>query len=265
MNVLRKIYPLWLREKIYFQLIARANLPPKCTSGFDLEFAPFKMRSLLPTDYGHRQIAWLGYYESDLSRRISSLAKTGGMLLDVGANAGYFSCIWAALNPDNKAYSFEPSPRNLAMLRQNIAGLDNPQRVQIFDHAVGKEAGTLHFDIGPEDESGWGGLANSAGARTIQVKVRRLDELVPTGQDISVLKIDTEGADTWVLMGAEQLLRQKRIKRIFFESNPPRMQQLGIKPDEAEKFLTEVGYKVQQMDDQEFTAEPKQAGQMVDP
>lgn len=257
MNWLHKIYPLWLREKIYFHLIARTNLSSNNKNGFDLEFAPVKMRALLPTDYGHRQIASLGFYELDLSRRISSLARPGGLMVDVGANAGYFSCMWAALNPHNEVYSFEPSPRNVSMMRKNISALGNPQRVKIFDHAIGKETGTLDFDMGPEEQSGWGGLANLASARTVQVKVRRLDELVPPDKNISVLKIDTEGADTWVLYGAEKILRQKRIQHIFYEANLARMQQLGIQPDEAKKYLNNLGYAVHSLGADEFYATPE--------
>jgi len=257
MKWLHKIYPLWLREKIYFHLVARTNLSPKNSDGYNLEFAPVKMRALLPTDYGHRQIASLGFYELDLSRKISSLARQGGLMVDVGANAGYFTCLWAALNPRNEVYLFEPSPRNLSMVRQNISALSNPKQVQVFDHAIGKEAGVLDFDIGPEDQTGWGGLAKSASARTIQVKVRRLDEVIPIDQDILVLKIDTEGADTWVLYGAEKILRQKRIKHIFFETNLARMQQLGIQAGEAEKYLAGLGYVVRPLDADEFYATPK--------
>jgi FkbM family methyltransferase len=257
MNWPHKIYPLWLREKIYFRLIARTKQASKNIGGFDLEFAPVKMTSLLLTDYGHRQIAWLGFYELELSRRISSLAKQGGFMLDVGANAGYFSCIWATLNPHNEVYAFEPSPRNLLMLRQNVSALNNPQRVQILDCALGKETGVLDFDVGPEEQSGWGGLANLASARTIQVKVCRLDDLIPPDKNVSVLKIDTEGADTWVLFGAKNLLRQRRIKHIFFEANAERMQQLGIQPDEAEKYLTDLGYTVRPLGTQEFYATPQ--------
>ena len=143
------------------------------------------------------------------------------------------------------------------MLRQNVSALDNPQRVQIFDNALGNAAGTLHFDLGPEEQSGWGGLANSASARSMQVKVCRLDDLIPPDKTVSVLKIDTEGADTWVLMGAENLLRQKRIQHIFYEANLERMQRLGIQPGEAEKYLTGLDYKVRSFGSQEFCATPE--------
>ena len=46
-----------------------------------------------------------------------------------------------------------------------------------------------------------------------------LDEELKDVSFIDVLKIDTEGADTWVLEGAAFLLRQKRIRHVFFEEN----------------------------------------------
>jgi FkbM family methyltransferase len=257
MSPLRKIYPLWLREKLYFHPIFPRKVWPEGMEAAPLEFAPVKISSLLKTDLGHRQIAWCGFYELDLSRRISSLAKQGGLLVDVGANVGYFSCMWAALNPQNEVYAFEPSPRNLVMLKKNISILPNPDAVKIFDHAVGREDGFFNFDIGPEEQSGWGGLATSQSARTIQIKVKRLDAIIPAGKTVSVLKIDTEGADTWVLMGAENLLRQKRIKNIFFEANLERMKLLEIPSDQVAKFLNGLDYKVSPLGDSEFFATPK--------
>jgi hypothetical protein len=60
-----------------------------------------------------------------------------------------------------------------------------------------------------------------------------------------VLKIDTEGADTWVLFGAERLLRLQRIEHIFYERNDVCMGWLGIQPGEAEEFLARLGYQVE--------------------
>ena len=69
----------------------------------------------------------------------------------------------------------------------------------------------------------------------------RLDEELPD-IDIDVLKIDVEGADTWVLFGCEQLLREKRIRTIFFEQNIGRMEVLGITANEAVDFLQSLDY-----------------------
>jgi len=58
-----------------------------------------------------------------------------------------------------------------------------------------------------------------------------------------LLKVDAEGADGWVLMGAERLLRERRIAEVWFEQNKPRMRALGIEEAEPERFLQAAGYR----------------------
>jgi hypothetical protein len=82
----------------------------------------------------------------------------------------------------------------------------------------------------------------------VEVDVVRLDEDLAGEQSIEVLKIDTEGADTWVLEGAEGLLREKKIRHIFFEEHKGRMAKLGIAPGAAASFLTGCGYTVEIID-----------------
>lgn len=235
--------PLWLREKLYFHSDARTHWPFGVES-ISLEMAPVTLRHFCKSDLMHRQIAWLGFYELPLSRRIKELAADGGLLVDVGANIGYYSSIWAGLRTDNKVYAFEPSPRVFQMLHSNIsaAGLDS--RVQMFASALGKKKGNVQFDPGPGDQSGWGGITKEGGKGTISVESNRLDEILPGGLIIDTLKIDTEGADTEVLFGAERLLRERRVRRIFFEVNVPRMRLLGLQPQDVMNFLTKYDYKV---------------------
>jgi FkbM family methyltransferase len=202
------------------------------------------MEALRQSDSMHRQIAWLGFYELNLSRKIVGLARAGGILVDVGANAGYFTCLWAGLGGSNRVYAFEPSPDVCSMLRRNIDVNGVQDRVKVFDLALGYESGTAMFDPCSEKESGWGGLVTRTSPDVLLVNVHRLDEMLSADIVVDVLKIDTEGADTWVLFGAERLLRAKRIKHVFFERNESRMSQLGIKPGEAERFLSDCGYRV---------------------
>jgi len=249
--VIRHTRPLWLRQKLYFHSAARNKWPETRSGVFELEFAPFGLRHFCRTDQGHRQIAWLGFYELPLSRRIASLAKAGGLLVDVGANIGYFSLMWAGLHPKNRVLAFEPSPTVNQMLRANVTGATFQNRVEVFDCALGKARGSMCFDPRVGEESGWGGLALKPTPRMLEVAVERLDDLVPAGIIIDALKIDAEGADTWVLMGAEQLLRARRVRHVFFERNQPRMTQLGIKWNEPIEFLQGCGYRVALLDGDE--------------
>src|SRR5947207_412164 len=118
-SLLRFIYPLRLRQMLYFHCAAKDSWP-KTRTVPELEFAPARLAHLNMTDHTHRQIAWLGFYELELSRRIARLAKAGGLLVDVGANIGYFSLIWAALREENLVLAFEPSPSVNQLLRANL-------------------------------------------------------------------------------------------------------------------------------------------------
>ena len=72
--------------------------------------------------------------------------------------------------------------------------------------------------------------------------VRTLDSLVPAGQEVVLLKVDAQGYDYHVLLGAAQLLAEKRIHRVVAEIFPMHT------PGGAEtvvlmvEFLNRMGY-----------------------
>src|SRR2546423_1316289 len=98
--------------------------------GFPLVFAPVALKNVISRDYGHRFIAWCGFYDLALTRSLSVLARQGGLLVDVGANVGYFSVLWSGLDAHNRVLAFEPSPRNVCLLRGNVAVQKHPERIQ---------------------------------------------------------------------------------------------------------------------------------------
>jgi len=241
--MLRHVRPLWAREKLYFHTHAKRSWPNGLESA-ELELAPAVLHHFRKTDPMHRQIAWLGFYELALSKRIARLAAGGGILVDVGANIGYFSCLWAAIRADNRAYAFEPSPVVFGMLDANVAAAGLRSSIETFDLALSNERAILDFDPGPCEQSGWGGITTARCAAALRVRAEKLDDVMPPGVAIDVLKIDTEGADAWVLDGAERLLRSHRIHDVFFEHNLPRMNGLGISPDAPFRTLESCGYRV---------------------
>jgi len=237
--------PLTLRTKIYYRLFRNKKRVPYLFRNAPLEIAPAIRMDPFEGDEGHGQIAFTGFYELTLSRRLCQLAKAGGVLVDVGANYGYFSLLWAAQKPGNRVVAFEASPRNLAPLKSNISRNGFDAAIEVRPMAAGRQAGSMEFDLGPVNQTGWGGVVISGNSNsTVTVPVIRLDEALASEHFIDVMKIDIEGADTWALMGAESLLRDKRIGRIFYEENTTRMRELGIQPGEAKAFLESHGYRV---------------------
>lgn len=199
------------------------------------------MYDLIPGDIISGNIAFNGFYELDLTREIAKLSREGTLFVDVGANMGYFSLLWAGLNPRGRVIAFEAAPRNIKLAMYNIEHNGLADRVTLVSKAVGHKTGTIHFNTGPMDQTGWGGISNERSTDTVEVPLVRLDEELPDSI-IDVLKIDVEGADTLVLYGCEQLLKKKKIRKIFFEQNSARMAGLGIDENDARDFLTSVDY-----------------------
>lgn len=250
------IYPLKLREKISgkFNQIFKPTLIGK---SIQLEFDKSILLDLNPYDVGHQNIILNGFYEYELTRLINNLATNGGIMLDVGANFGYFSTLWANKNPNNKVHAFEASPLNLAPLENNIKKNNLSNRIILNPFAAGNENGTIKFNLAIEqNQTGWGGISIDNSSNLVEVKVITLDKYCSENDisEIEVLKIDTEGADTWVIYGAENMIKNKAIKNVFWEENLPRMGNLGIKTNEAHDFLKKYNYTINKISEGEFHA-----------
>jgi hypothetical protein len=144
--VTRIIYPLALRSKISVQLYR--FFPNINDKDISLEFNAKLKMDLFKKDCGHKSLIFNGFYELKLTKSIVALANKGGLMIDVGANYGYFSCLWAGQKPSNRVVAFEASPANLAPLINNITKNKLSGQVQILSKAVGKSKGTLRFNIG---------------------------------------------------------------------------------------------------------------------
>ena len=204
---------------------------------------------LLPTDEGHSNIAFTGFYEFGLSEQIVRHALRGGLMIDAGANYGYFSLLWAAAAPKNRVLAFEAAPGNQLALSRNVALNGFDSQIEIRKVALGKETGTLPFAPATRGQTGWGTFSNVATETTIEAAVLPLDDCVSPSDEIELLKIDVEGADTWVLLGARKLLENQRIKHIYFEHNKECMRLLGIPESEALDFLRAINYAVEPLND----------------
>ena len=252
-----KLLPERVRELIYFRLLfskskkfahmfRKANL----THAHDIF-----MYDLVPGDIISGSIAFTSVYERKFTKEIKELALKGGVFVDVGANLGYFSLIWASANPDNKVYSLEAAPKIFTLLNNNIKKNNLQDRVKTINKAASKESGTVNFDLVSNEQTGWGGISHNQTKDSVSIEAVRIDQLLPD-TTIDVLKIDVEGADTWVLYGCQELLKKKLIKRIYFEENIPRMKLLGIESSASLTFLKSLDYKCQRFSADCWTAFP---------
>src|ERR1700722_7748845 len=120
-----------------------------------LEPTPGVAMELVPGDLLSDRVAFMGMHEPELTERVVELGRKGGTMVDIGANLGYFSLMWAACNPRNKCISIEASPRNVEVLRRNVIRNKFDGQIEIVPFAAGASAGKFQFDLGPAEQRGW--------------------------------------------------------------------------------------------------------------
>lgn len=121
-----------------------------------------------------------------------------GVVLDIGANIGYYSLY--VLPCVSGVHAFEPDPIARARLRQNLA---DHAKAQIHDSAVGLRSGRANFIIEENSEvSHLAGPRAESGKRICEISMTTIDDFV-TEEKLSItgIKIDVEGADLEVIEG----------------------------------------------------------------
>ena len=164
---------------------------------------------------------------------ISGLAAPGDVVVDVGANIGYYALLFEkCVGPEGRIIAFEPEPDNLVELRMNVER-NALRNVDIRPSAVGATGGVVNFARGING----GILEGSAGATgsEVQVPMTRLDDAVFGAVDL--IKIDVEGYEEEVLRGALETIKRGR-PRLFVEIHPTLMTD-GRTPDGVMRILQE--------------------------
>lgn len=147
-------------------------------------------------------------------------ASTGlEVAVDLGSNIGISALYFLTRNHTSRCYLYEPDPRNIARLHENLAGFQ--ERYRISAVAVSDRHGRLEF--GTEPTGRYGGLSVPTG-NSIMVDCLEINavltEILKLERRIDILKIDTEGVeiDTVKAIRPEFLAR---IGKIYLEARPP--------------------------------------------
>lgn len=155
----------------------------------------------------------------------------GSNFLDVGANIGYFSCLFGKLaGPTGKVTAIEPEPQNRQLLQSNISN-NRLTNVTVHGCAVGARDGTARMGLYKHANRGRHSLVDLESCkRFIDVPVRRLDDLVREAgvKSWALMKLDVEGYESFVFDGAAETLA--RTEALAMEYAPTYWKKAGIDP-----------------------------------
>src|ERR1019366_6193498 len=94
-----------------------------------------------------RSLYLYGTFEPTISALLPKLVTTGNVVVDAGANFGYFTLLAsAAVGPTGKVFAFEPDPRNIDRLRA-VMGANDARNVEHVADGLFDRYGTVSFHL----------------------------------------------------------------------------------------------------------------------
>ena len=145
--------------------------------------------------------------------------RDGGVMFDVGANAGAISNETALACPNAIIKAFEPQVE-LARLVAVSAVLNGLENIEIFPAAVGDHEGSVSLHKPAHALHASLMASGEAGERVVEVPLVTLDRLVREAllPAPDFIKVDVEGGELGVLKGASEILAQYQ-PIVIFEAN----------------------------------------------
>jgi len=179
------------------------------------------------------------YEEDFVMEFLQDTVRSSKTILDIGSHAGSHTVLYKHINPDCEIYCFEPQSEMFNLLQHNVFK-NSFNNVKTFNKGVanvaikssmgksvldGDNAGK-NIEYGTGKRFNLGGLQIGDGGEEIETIT--VDSL--NLQSCDYIKIDVEGFEPLVLMGAEQTIKKFK-PVILFESNHK-----VISKEIAEKF-----------------------------
>jgi FkbM family methyltransferase len=145
-------------------------------------------------------------------------------------------------SPLGQHYGFEPIP----FLYENLIN-KYKKKATIFSYALSAENGKSTFNLVTTNPA-YSGLIKRQydkveSDQSIEVELKKLDDIIPENIKIDFIKIDTEGAEYLVLQGGKATIEKDR-PYVLFEFGVGASDVYGTSPIDIFNFFDELNYSL---------------------
>jgi FkbM family methyltransferase len=185
------------------------------------------------------------YYDIITKKVIEKYCSSKSNCIDVGSHEGEILDMFLKIAPLGAHFAFEPIPYLFEKLLKKYLHLKN---CHIYNNAISNSDGETTFNHVISNPAYSGIKKRNYDKKdekdeTITVTKKRLDDVIPHTLKIDFIKIDVEGGDFDVMLGAKKIITDSR-PLIVFEFGIGGSDIYGATPDLLYRFMNEVGYKV---------------------
>lgn len=173
--------------------------------------------------------------------------QTGDVVLDIGANIGFYTKILSELVGENgKVYAFEPDKTNYGYLMENAGHLKN---VVFFNKAVSDKTGKItlyHSDLLNVDHKTY---ATENYTSTTEIDCVAIDDVVPDHK-VDFIKIDIQGFEYFAFKGMENVFAKMENLKIVTEFYPYGIKKSGVSSTDFINLLLQYNFKISTIEEQ---------------
>jgi FkbM family methyltransferase len=227
--LIRRLYQLIPFKIFIFRIIRAVWLPPHTiwqhfyfSGKFPFYYNGKKLWMYNQNTSFETSVFWQGYINEEKTsvHYWSILCRYSDVIVDIGANSGYYAIIAKALNPKAHVIAFEPVDRIFSTLKKNVAA--NHFNITCIQAAISNHTGTALLYDYPEQHHYQASLNKESMSRkndviSYEVPVMRLDDYAANNNitRIDLIKIDVEGHEAAVFEGALKILQQSTPSILF--------------------------------------------------
>lgn len=196
----------------------------------------------------------LGYYEELLWKKVLSLLDKPKIIVDAGANIGYFSLFFNHYFPDAKIYAFEPIPNTYQYFKKNIE-INNCQSITTYNLGLFNEKKEIdmYYNMEGSGSSSLVDLLNTKNTKNIKCKFTTLDNFYEENdiRGCNLIKCDVEGAEKFVIEGGINVIKKYK-PVIFCEMLRKWSAKFNYHPNDIIAMLSNIGYICYAISDNSF-------------
>ena len=186
--------------------------------------------------------AYKKHFEAGPIDRLREFAPSGSLVIDVGANVGFFTLRFAKWVGDSgQVLSIEPEDRNYNSLISALKREGLLSRVQALKAVAATTPGRALLEINPLHPADHKLSRDGSG---LPVTAVTLDDLVPDKSRLkpALVKIDVQGAEMMVLKGATGILKDAG-PALFIELHEEGLNRFGTSVSAILDYLSPYGYE----------------------
>ena len=195
-------------------------------------------------------LAQNGVFEPLETELVKSAIRPGDVVLDVGANIGYYTLLFARLAGANgMVYAFEPDPANFALLRENVER-NGYRNVALIQKAVTDRPGIGRLYLSDTNPGDHRFYPSGDDRPAVAVEAVTLDQVFERHQGLfNFVKFDIQGSEAAALEGMRGLLGRHDRLTLVTEFWPFGLARAGVSPADYLAQLLELGFELFEIDE----------------